>query len=131
MKKLAVLCTLAALAACGSEQPAPAPTPTPTVAAVVPTGPARDWPGTYEITLPDGSTGNTVIKEDGTYLRTVNNIAEAGTWKDGAPTGEQFCFDPEGELKPNRCYTMEEPGEDGTFKAQPDDGGPVIAKKVS
>ena len=126
MKKIVTVFIVAALAACGEEE-APAPAPSETVAAAP--APTRDWPGTYEIQLPDGTSGTSEIMADGTYHRVVADIAEDGTWKDD---GTQFCFDPEGDLKPNRCYNMDPLGEDNVFQAHPVEGGdPVIAKKVA
>ena len=125
MRKIALFCALGALAACGSEEPAPAPEAT----VAVPAAPAEPTlaAGTYEFTMPDGAQGRTILNEDRTYTRQLGSMNEKGVVVEA--DGET-CFDPEGDMVPNRCYTIGEPGADGMFAATPKEGDPVMARKV-
>ena len=129
MRKVTLICVLGALAACQSEEEAAVPAGEETAATVAPAEPVEPplEAGTYEFTMPDGAQGRTVLNEDRTYNRQLGSMNEKG--KVVEIDGET-CFDPAGDMVPNRCYTIGEPGEDGMFAATPKEGEPVMARKV-
>lgn len=121
MKKAVFLITVGALAAC-QQEPAEAPATEETVAAepaemTVANG---SPPGTYTVTMADGSTGTSTINGDGTYVDTgADGTAEEGTWQviDG-----KTCFKLNAEGSTQMCWTESAPGEDGSFTATSDAG---------
>ncbi|MDN3645303.1 hypothetical protein QWY75_03660 [Pontixanthobacter aestiaquae] len=126
MKKLIVLASCVALAAC-SKGEAPAE-PDAEVTAEAPT--AEDsMAGTYESTMADGSKATTVITEDGKYT----NTAADGTVTTGevsqAANG-QTCFNSSEEGSAPECWTDGEPAEDGSWVATNDDGVSVTVRKM-
>ena len=122
MNKYIVLAAVAALAACSetAEQPDPAET-----VAAAPEPAATEQgvaPGTYEVTRPDGSMDTTVITADGGYIETnAEGVETRGAY---ARTNGQDCFDPAGD-EPEICWTVTEPGADGSFTATSPDGTEV------
>jgi len=135
MKKL-LLVAVATAALVGCQKPAnqseanasntSATTPAPTPAAMVTAN--GSTPGTYEVTMKDGTKSKAVLNADGTYVDTDPKGKETkGTWN---VTGGKTCFDPEGNEGPS-CYSETPVGADGSFTATPDKGDPVTVKKVS
>ena len=102
--------------------PAPAPAPATMVTA------NGSTPGTFEVTMKDGTKSKATLMADGTYADTDPKGKETkGTWN---VTGGKTCFDPEGAEGP-MCYAESAVGADGSFTATPDKGDPVTVKKVS
>ncbi len=123
MKKIALLAAVSALAACSQEADdttaadttAEAPMPAETMAATT-------APGTYDVTMADGTMGSTLINADGTYVDTDaegNEIRGTFVNKDG-----KDCFDPEGD-DPEECWSVSTAGADGSFTATGPDGTTV------
>lgn len=127
MKRYAILCTLAVLAACDGAMQEDAPRVDETVIAADEGSEGPATPGTYQVTLADGSIGTSMLMEDGTYMNTFGDETETGTWsnQDG-----KACFDPEGESLPSRCYAIGGTAADGSFTATPDGGDPVRIRKL-
>ena len=133
MKKLLVLTTALALAACGQRTETTAeatPTATGTMAeAPSPTSnqaPTGDMAGRYEVTMADGKVMTETINADGTYVDVMDGEETRGRWRmDGAKS----CFDPDGD-EPEVCYTSSAPAADGSFKATGPDGSTVTIRKV-
>lgn len=126
MKMLAMFLAAAALAACSGTEDGDAPSADETrIAAGESAG--GTMPGTYQVTLPDGTIGTSMLMEDGTYLDTFGERSESGTWADAAG---KTCFDPDGEETPARCYSIGEPAADGSFTVTPDKGDPVKIRKL-
>lgn len=86
--------------------------------------------GVYEEETANGEIMVTHMQEDGTYKELVKEVLqESGTWTDD---GKVVCFDPEGDDNAERCFTISEIAEDGTFEATLVEGGESITvKKVS
>jgi len=137
MKKLILLAGFAALAACGQKQEAATEDANATVAeadanvaasnAVAMTTANGSAAGTYEVTMKDGSKGQSTLNADGTYVdKDADGSESKGTW---SVAGGKTCFDPEGDAGPT-CYTETSPAADGTFTATPDKGDPVTVKKI-
>jgi hypothetical protein len=138
MKKLILLAGFAALAACGQKQePAASEDSNATIApadanvtdanAAAMTTANGSAPGTYEVTMKDGSKGQSILNADGTYTDKNSNGTESkGTWN---VAGGKTCFDPEGDEGPT-CYTETATAPDGSFTATPDKGDPVTVKKI-
>lgn len=130
MKKLILIASIAALAACSKPaENAPEATASteaaPAAAAGEPT--LADMVGIYEVKGAKGEIGSTVINADGTYVDTDaagKQIKGTFARKDG-----KDCFDPEGDAA-EECFTTTEPAADGTFTAT-GPSGPVTVKKVS
>ena len=118
MKKIVLLAALAAVSACSKKSDEAAPAAAETSAAA--SGAAEDSAvGSYDVKMPDGTMGKTVINADGTYVDTDAKGAEIkGKFarKDG-----KDCFDPDGD-KPEECWSVEPPAADGSFKATSPDG---------
>jgi hypothetical protein len=135
MRKLLLIAALSAgLGACSqaaeeSDEPATAAaTETPAVAETAATAPADGSAGTYEFTL-DGKATTSVLKPDGTYEDTQDGkVTEKGLWAD---RDGKVCFDPEGDDTLGTCFTMTEPGADGTFTATSDDGTVLTIRKTA
>jgi hypothetical protein len=135
MKKLLLIAGFAALAACGQKQE---PAATEDANAMTADAGATDsnaamttangsLPGTYEVTMKDGSKGQSTLNADGTYVDKNSDGTESkGTWN---VAGGKTCFDPEGDDGPT-CYTETSAAADGTFTATPDKGDPVTVKKI-
>jgi len=128
MRKLAIVASLAALAACNpapKEEPAATETAAPEAAA--PTVANGSGPGTYIVTAPDGTESTSVINADGTYtdMAADGTVSAEGTW---AVTDGKTCFTPKGEGATTECYTESAPAEDGSFTATGDDGTTVTVR---
>ena len=134
MKKLLVLTTALALAACGqrtetateatpaaagatmAEAPSPASNQAPT----------GNMAGKYEVTMADGKVMTETINADGTYVDLMDGKETRGRWRmDGA----RSCFDPDG-AEAEQCYTSEAPGADGSFTVTGPDGAKTTVRKV-
>jgi hypothetical protein len=137
MKRLLLVAGFAALAACGQQEPAATEDANATIAEADANAADSNAaglltangspPGTYEVTMKDGSKGQTTLSADGTYVDKNSNGTESkGTWN---VAGGKTCFDPEGD-EGAMCYTESETAADGTFTATPDKGDPVTVKKV-
>ena len=123
MKKLALMAAVAALAACSQQAEDDAAT-TPIAEAEATTAAATGTqPGTYEVTMADGTKGTTVINADGTFVDTDAKGKETrGKFvvRDG-----KDCFDVEGD-EPEECWTVATPGADGSFTATAADGKTTV-----
>ena len=130
MKRLAIIAPLALLAACEARDDAAAPEAAATetmpadAAATAPAVVAT--PGSYDVTLPDGTKFVSTLMADGTYVDrdADDKVTEKGTWamKDG-----KACFDPEGDA-PESCSTSSTPAADGSFESTNPEG--AVAKVV-
>ncbi|HEX6742139.1 MAG TPA: hypothetical protein VF079_10155 [Sphingomicrobium sp.] len=134
MKKLFLLAaTAAALVGCqeAANQPeanasnasamAPAATPATMVTA------NGSTPGTYEVTMKDGTKSQSTLMADGTYTdKDAKGKETKGTWN---VTNGKTCFDPDG-AEGAMCFTESAVAADGSFTATPDKGDPVTVKKV-
>ena len=132
MKRLILVAVLSgALAACGDAAEEADDTAAVEEPAAEETAAASDMPGTYEVTMADGTKFTAVLNADGTYTDTAEDGSpmEHGTW---AQVDGQDCFTPaaDSEGEPT-CYTSSEPAEDGTFTVTPDDGEPMTVRKVA
>ena len=137
MKSLFLIAGFVALAACGQKQD-PAATEDENTAIAEADANATvsnsamltangSSPGTYEVTMKDGSKGQSTLNADGTYVDKNSDGTESkGTWN---VVGGKTCFDPEGDAGPT-CYTETATAPDGTFTATPDKGDPVTVKKI-
>ena len=125
MKKIVVLASCIALAAC-SKGDAPAE-PDAEVTAETPVA-EESMAGTYEATAADGSKSTTVMGDDGSYSET----AADGTVTTGtvAMVKDQTCFNSSEEGAAPECWTDGEPAEDGSWVATSDDGVEVTIRKV-
>jgi len=138
MKKLLLVAGFAALAACGQKQePVATEDANATIAEADANAAASNVaamttangsaPGTYEVTMKDGTKAQSILNADGTYVDKNSNGTESkGTWN---VAGGKTCFDPEGDEGPT-CYSETSTAADGTFTATPDKGDPVTVKKV-
>lgn len=121
MKKFAMLAAVAALAACSETAEQPTPAETTAVPEAMPTeqGVAA---GTYDVKDADGAMGTTTINADGSYV----DLDAEGTETRGAYARRdgKDCFDPAGD-DPEMCWTVTEPGADGSFTATSPDGTTV------
>jgi hypothetical protein len=129
MKRFALLCAVAALAAC-SDAEAPtedAAVPAAEEAAAVAEASYEIGPGTYEYTRSDGTSGINTLSADGTFSNAVaDGTIETGTW---AQEGDLSCLTPgEGE---KRCYTFTQPDAEGNFTGTMTDGVTVAIKKTA
>jgi hypothetical protein len=127
MKKIAMICALAALAAC-SEAETTADANAQDEAAAAETA-AASWPmepGTYEYTRSDGVSGVNTVKADGTFSNAPAGAAvETGTW--GEENG-MSCLTPASGEK--RCYTFTTPDAEGNFTGTRQDGVTVTVRKT-
>lgn len=122
MKKLMLLASIAALAACSGKQPAAEDTAAaeaPATEAVAAAPAPSPTPGSYDVTLPDGTKVVDTLMADGNYVTrdAADKVTVKGTWavKDG-----KTCFVPEG--KAEECYAEGARGADGSFSATGADG---------
>ncbi len=124
MKKFLPLVAVGMLAACGSPADDTDQVIVDDTAVIEPA--ANDGAaGVYEVTMPDGTVATETVNEDGTYETVANgNVIETGTWR---TDGNEMCEDPEGPA-PEQCYAGSEPGADGSFTVQTDDGTMTIRK---
>ncbi len=128
MKKIAMLCGLAALAACSeTETTADANAQVEPAAAEATVASWPMEPGTYEYTRSDGTSGVNTIKADGTFSNApTGGATETGTWGE---EGGLSCLSPEGGEK--RCYTFTQPDADGNFTGTMANGVTVKIKKTA
>ena len=129
MKRLAIIAPLALLAACEAREEAPAPeaaaTDTMPVDAAATPAAGGGTPGTYDVTLADGTKRVATLNADGTYQRTEGEkVVDKGTW---VARGNQTCFDPEGDA-PETCNTRGPAAADGSFESTNPEG--AVAKVV-
>ena len=127
MKRLVLIAGIALLAACSEKQEAAAPEATaeamPAEAAATPAA-GGGVPGTYDVTMADGTKRVATLNADGTYERKEGEKVEKGTW---VARGNQSCFDPEGEA-PETCNTRGPAAADGSFESTDPEG--AVAKVV-
>lgn len=126
MKKIALLCGLAALAACSEAETTTEAEPTEAAAEA----PAAAWAleaGTYEYTRSDGVSGINTLAADGTFSNAVSGgEIETGTW--GQEDGLSCLTPEEGE---KRCYTFTAPDADGNLTGAMEGGVTVEVRKVA
>ena len=127
MRKIALLCAVAALAACSEAE-----TTNNTAAEVEPMAEeaaVAAWTieaGTYEYTRSDGKSGVNTLASDGTYSNAVTGGAiETGTW---AQEGALSCLVSSAGEK--RCYTFTQPDADGNLTGVTTDGITVKVRKT-
>jgi hypothetical protein len=126
MKKFALLCTIAALAAC-SEAEAPTEEAAAPAAEVTAAAAYELQAGTYEYTRSDGTSGINTLTADGKFSNAVEGgEIETGTW---AQEGGQSCLTPDEGDK--RCYTFTQPDADGNFTGTMADGVTVNVRKTA
>lgn len=138
MKKLILLASLAALAACSKPEEAAAP-PEAAASETMPmdagtasteamADPNTIQAGTYDIVAKDKKTATLTIAADNTYAFTTAEGVQKGTVaaKDG-----KACYDQEGDKEPTMCWTNAKPAADGTWTATSDDGQTVTVKRAA
>ncbi len=133
MKKIASIASLSALGlalvGCGGADDAADATAEETeMASEDLAAPDELTPGISDVTYADGSKATLTINEDGSYeLQPADGLARAGiaSMQEG-----KTCFDPSGPDEAV-CWTSEEPGEDGSFKATNDAGVTVTVSPKS
>ena len=129
MKKIVLIAAVAALSACHQNKAEPAGsateaavTPAPTATAMA----AKDYVGTWDATMKDGSKGKTIINADMTY---TDKDPKAGDTKGKfAVKDGKACFAPDNG-KPEQCWTVGAAGADGWRPAKADDGTEIKVKK--
>lgn len=129
MKKFALLCAVAALAACSdAEAPAEdAAAPAAEEAATVAEAAYEIGPGTYEYARSDGTSGINTLTADGKFSNAVEGgTIETGIW---GQEGGLSCLTPDGGDK--RCYTFTQPDADGNFTGTMSNGVTVTIKKTA
>ncbi|MEO8176195.1 MAG: hypothetical protein ABI626_06005 [Sphingomicrobium sp.] len=111
MKKLILVATVAALAACSGKAPEAATNDTAatnmeasadTAAATQMALDGKTAAGTYTATSPDGRVLNQTVTADGKLVTVEGDKTTNGTWTSSRP--EEFCITNDGEAKPT-CYT--------------------------
>ncbi len=133
MKKVVLIAALAALSACHQNKAEPggaateaAATPAPTATATATAMAAKDYVGTWDSTMKDGTKGKTIINADMTY---VDKDPKAGDTKGKfAVKDGKACFAPDNG-KPEQCWTVGAAGTDGWMPAKADDGTEIKVKK--
>lgn len=123
MKKLALIASFAALAACSqpAEKPAEADTKAAEAAAVTPDDSAPAM-GDYAVKDADGKMSTTTLNADGTFVSTEadgTKITGKYVRKDG-----KDCFDDDGD-QAEVCWTASAPAADGTFTSTSSTGETV------
>ena len=118
MKKLLIVASCVAIAACGEAA-------APEVEEVVEEVAEAEGSGTFAYAAEDGSfSGQTTMNEDGTFTDVASDGTETtGTWRAG---DGQTCFTGSEEGAEEACWTDGEPGEDGSFTSTSADG--VVVK---
>jgi hypothetical protein len=126
MKKIALLCGLAVLAACSEAETTTEAEPMEAAAEA----PAASWAleaGTYEYTRSDGVSGVNTVAADGTFSNAVSGgEIETGTW---GQEGDLSCLTPAGGDQ--RCYTFTPPDAEGNLTGTREDGVTVTVRKVA
>ncbi len=124
MKKIALLCAVMTLAACSGSEPSEAP-----ASEQAAKTPEEAMPGTYEVTMKDGTKLLSSIAADHSYTDLVRGeVTEWGSW---AITDGKTCFTPETEGAKPSCFTIGKAEADGIATATPDEGDPVKIRKLS
>ena len=130
MKKFVLFAGIALLAGCGEREETAAPPDAaateamPMDAAATPAA-GGGVPGTYDVTLANGTKRVATLNADGTYERKEGEkVVDKGTW---VARGNQSCFDPEGEA-PETCNTRGPAAADGSFESTDPEG--AVAKVV-
>ena len=120
MKRLIALSSVVVLAACGSEAPPPAAEPTEEVAEAPTAIDGGPLAGSYSTVDAEGNEAVWTLFEDGTF----SLAAEGMDPVTGTFTSEdtEFCADPSGDDEGESCWTLTEPGEDGSWTATAEDG---------
>ncbi|QIQ85979.1 hypothetical protein [Erythrobacter sp.] len=125
MRALLAASALPALALAACDQPPQDPEPLDPAPLPAEPAPAASVmkPGLYGMGDAGQIYAKTRVNADGTYVDMDGEGTEVGggTWE---VRGELTCFDPEGdgENQQERCWTNEEPEEDGSFITTRDDG---------
>lgn len=136
MKKLILLASLAALAACSKPEEATAP-PEAAASETMPmdagttaaeADPNAIQPGSYDVVDKDKKSTTLMIAADNSYTFTDDKGPHKGTvaMKDG-----KACYDPEEDKVPTMCWTSAKPGADGSWTATSDDGQAVTVKRAA
>ncbi len=87
-------------------------------------------PGTYEVKHADGTVTSTILNADGTYrdLAANGKLAAKGKWN---VTAGKTCFAPSTKGAQAMCFKESPPAKDGSFKATPDKGKPVMVRPAA
>lgn len=122
MKHYVLLAAVSILAAC-SQQNAAEPAASESTAATAEAAPApTPTAGTYDVSMPDGTKGVSILNADGSYedQDAGGKTTAKGTWamKDG-----KTCFMPEG--KAEECFAESARAADGSFTATDAKGATV------
>ncbi|WP_394727825.1 hypothetical protein [Altererythrobacter sp. GH1-8] len=124
MRKLIIVASLAALAACAQDAE-PEAEPEEAVEDAVPMAvDGGTLAGAYTSTGADGTVAVWTLAEDGTFtLETEGSDPVTGTFTNtDTETGANFCADPEGEEVGEICYAISTPAEDGSWTATDPEG---------
>lgn len=142
MKKLMLVAALAAVSACTDTETA-TETDTAATEEVAATPEAANLaadgqpaPGTYRVTLADGTVFTEEVKPDGTYVQTDadGNVVETGRWEQKSP--EQYCtivdeqYRKESDTGEQKCNT-EGIGADGVWTSTGSDGKTATVERVT
>jgi len=127
MKKFVLIAAVAALSACSKKAEEPADTAA--MKGPESAGPAameQNPAGTYDVKRYNGGTSTLVINADGTYT----DIRPDGTTESGAFALKEgnYCLDAEGD-EAEVCWTVSQPGADGSFTATNPEGHIVTLKR--
>lgn len=129
MKTFALLCAVAALAACSEAEAPTEETAAPAAAEATAAAEAayQIEAGTYEYTRSDGTSGINTLTADGKFSNAVaGGTIETGTW---GQEGDLSCLTPDEGDK--RCYTFTQPDAEGNFTGTMTTGVTVTIKKTA
>lgn len=131
MKRVLVLASALALAACGNgasdgESANAAPTPSATPSPV-----PSELVGTYGAQGSDGKAWTTTLAADGSYRNTVaGELTESGSWN---KAGDAICFTPTpgaGTAPDQTCQTLVNVTEDGSLVVRDEAGQETTAPRL-
>jgi hypothetical protein len=130
MKKIVVIATFMAIAACSKPAPAPEAEATATTEATAPAAAniaadGKSSIGTFKVSAPDGKVYTEVVKADGTYESTgPDKAVETGTWEQKNPN--LYCGTKTGEAQ--KC--SEEKVENGVWTSKNPEGKVSTVERI-